>query len=327
MILADKIMQLRKKNGWSQEELAGRLGVSRQSISKWESAMSVPELDKILQMSQIFEVSTDFLLKDDQSTEDYVPGNPDGSPDEQPMRKVTLEEAQEFLRLQSETAPRISLGVSMCILSPLLLILLPYLASQGFLPISESLAVAFSLTVLLLMVSGAVVLFIFCDMQSNRYEFLEKEDFQLEYGISGMVSEKLEADRKSFTQHIAVGVSLCILGTVPLLFTSIMSTEWGAFPVLLSTCVLLILVSIAVPLFILAEMRNEACCKLLQSGDFTPQKKRANKTLSAFYWPVIVALYLGISFYTGGWHYTWIIWPVAGILSAFLANLIELFRR
>ena len=47
MILADKIAELRKKNGWSQEELAGQLGVSRQSVSKWESAASIPDLDKI----------------------------------------------------------------------------------------------------------------------------------------------------------------------------------------------------------------------------------------------------------------------------------------
>ena len=45
MILADKIAELRKKNGWSQEELAGQLGVSRQSVSKWESAASIPDLD------------------------------------------------------------------------------------------------------------------------------------------------------------------------------------------------------------------------------------------------------------------------------------------
>ena len=77
MILADKIMELRKKQGWSQEELAGKLNVSRQSVSKWESAMSVPELDKILQLSEIFEVSTDYLLKGEKE-EDYIPGNPDG---------------------------------------------------------------------------------------------------------------------------------------------------------------------------------------------------------------------------------------------------------
>ena len=52
MILADKIINLRKKNGWSQEELAEKLGVSRQSISKYESAQSIPDLDKILKLSE-----------------------------------------------------------------------------------------------------------------------------------------------------------------------------------------------------------------------------------------------------------------------------------
>ena len=61
MILADKIIALRKKAGWSQEELAGQLGVSRQSVSKWEGAQSIPDMDKLLQLSRIFGVSTDYL--------------------------------------------------------------------------------------------------------------------------------------------------------------------------------------------------------------------------------------------------------------------------
>ena len=61
MILADKITDLRKKNGWSQEELANRLGVSRQAVSKWESAGAIPDLDKIIKMSDLFSVSTDYL--------------------------------------------------------------------------------------------------------------------------------------------------------------------------------------------------------------------------------------------------------------------------
>lgn len=65
MILAEKIIKLRKQNGWSQEELAAKLEVSRQSVSKWESAASVPELDKIIRLSEIFGVSTDYLLKDE----------------------------------------------------------------------------------------------------------------------------------------------------------------------------------------------------------------------------------------------------------------------
>ena len=54
MILADKITKERKKNGWSQEELANQLGVSRQAVSKWESAGAVPDLQRILQMSELF---------------------------------------------------------------------------------------------------------------------------------------------------------------------------------------------------------------------------------------------------------------------------------
>ena len=64
MILADKLIELRKKRGWSQEELAEQLGVSRQSVSKWESAQSVPDMERVLQLSELFGVTTDYLLKD-----------------------------------------------------------------------------------------------------------------------------------------------------------------------------------------------------------------------------------------------------------------------
>ena len=53
MILAEKISEERKKNGWSQEELAEKLSVSRQSVSKWESGQSVPDLNRILEIGEI----------------------------------------------------------------------------------------------------------------------------------------------------------------------------------------------------------------------------------------------------------------------------------
>ena len=58
-MLSEKIINLRKSRGWSQEELAERLDVSRQSVSKWESGVSNPELDKIVAMSTLFGVTTD----------------------------------------------------------------------------------------------------------------------------------------------------------------------------------------------------------------------------------------------------------------------------
>ena len=64
MILADKIIKQRKKNGWSQEELADKMNVSRQAVSKWESAQTIPDIDKIMKLGELFGVTIDYLLKD-----------------------------------------------------------------------------------------------------------------------------------------------------------------------------------------------------------------------------------------------------------------------
>ena len=63
MIFSEKLLTLRKAKGITQEQLAEKLDVSRQSISKWESGQSIPELEKIVALSTIFDVTTDYLLK------------------------------------------------------------------------------------------------------------------------------------------------------------------------------------------------------------------------------------------------------------------------
>jgi len=63
MTIADRIQSLRKSKGMSQEELADAVGVSRQAVSKWESEQATPDLDKVVIMSDVFEVTTDYLLK------------------------------------------------------------------------------------------------------------------------------------------------------------------------------------------------------------------------------------------------------------------------
>lgn len=65
--LGDKIMQLRQKQGLSQETFGEALGVSRQAVSKWETGQAMPDIDKIIAMSNMFGVSTDYLLKDEES--------------------------------------------------------------------------------------------------------------------------------------------------------------------------------------------------------------------------------------------------------------------
>lgn len=119
MILADKIILLRKKAGWSQEELAEQLSVSRQSVSKWEGAQSIPDMEKIVQMSRLFGVSTDYLLKDE--IEESTPTT-DAAPEK--LRRVTMEDAADYLAKRRADAPKIALATMLCVFSPILLLFL-----------------------------------------------------------------------------------------------------------------------------------------------------------------------------------------------------------
>ena len=65
MSLAEKMIELRKQNGLSQQDLADRLGVSRQAISRWETGAVQPLADSVKSLAQVFQVSTDYLLNDD----------------------------------------------------------------------------------------------------------------------------------------------------------------------------------------------------------------------------------------------------------------------
>ncbi len=73
MKLSDKIIRLRKSNGWSQEDLAEKLNVSRQAISRWEGATAQPDAANILQLSKLFGVTTDYLLNDEYESDNDLP--------------------------------------------------------------------------------------------------------------------------------------------------------------------------------------------------------------------------------------------------------------
>ena len=82
MTLGEKILTLRKARGWSQEELAGRIGVTRQALSRWESDTAVPDTVNVVELSDLFGVSCDYLLRE-KWTEDRVAVPTDGKAKEQ----------------------------------------------------------------------------------------------------------------------------------------------------------------------------------------------------------------------------------------------------
>lgn len=325
MILADKIINERKKNGWSQEELADMLDVSRQSVSKWEGAQSVPDLSKILKMAEIFGVSTDYLLKEELEPENnsvvpyYEQHDTIGS-----LRKVSMEEASEYIAIRKEVLPKVGLGVFLCITCPVVLIFLAGLQNAKILGITENIAVAIGLIFLFAQIGTAVWLFISQGGKLGKYEYMEKEAFDTEYGVDGMVKERMAASEPYNTKALTTGVLLCILGCVPLVITSVLGAP--EFVIVSMVALLLLMIGCAVYMFVSVCGVHSSYKILLQTEDYTYENKKKNnklEPLTRIYWLAIVVIYLAVSFLTKRWDMTWIIWAVSGVLFALIKVLGE----
>lgn len=325
MLLADKIINERKKNGWSQEELADMLDVSRQSVSKWESAQSIPDIQKILKMAEIFGVSTDYLLKEDMEPEQngivpYYETNESYSP----LKRVSMEEASEYISIRKAVLPKVALGVFLCITCPVVLILLAGLQSTGIINTTENIAVAIGLLVLFAQIGIAVWLFISQGGKLSKFEFLEQEAFDTEYGVDGMARERLASSEPYSTRALTIGVMLCVLGCVPLVITSVL--QLPSIVIVSMVCLLLLAVGCAVYMFIAICGVNSSYKVLLQTDDYSSENKKKNKKLeplSRIYWLLITVIYLAVSFITNRWDITWIIWAVSGVLFALIRVIAE----
>lgn len=328
MILADKIINERKKCGWSQEELAEKLDVSRQAVSKWEGAQAMPDTQKIIKMAELFGVSTDYLLKDELEPENYVHEAPVSSDTDSKLRTVSFEEASEFISLEESTAGKVANGVSMCIASPVILLILGGLTESKTHPVSEGLAAGIGLMALFALVAAAVFMFISYGMKRKPFEYLEKEPFETAYGVDGMVKEKKKEHESKYINNIAFGVILCVLSAVPIIVAGSMEATDAVCAAM--TALLLLIVSFGVNLIVRVAIVRNCYEMLLQENDYSKREKSKSRHLDAvsgIYWCVVTAVYLGWSFTTYEWHRTWIIWPVAAVLFAVVEGITKALTK
>ncbi len=321
MILADKIINLRKKMGLSQEDLAQKMDVSRQSISKWESAKSIPDLNKIIMLSEIFGVSTDYLIKDEIEDDTEVHDDYDIS-----LKKRTLKEVSSYIEDKKEYARLVSKGVLLIICSAAPLIFLLALSESNY--FSSNVATASGLIFLLLTVALGVVFLVRANNYSYDFKDFEEEDFELEYGVKGIFSEKIKSYRPQYYRRIAISVALFITSPLPLITSAILVES--DLIVLMMVVILLLLVGFGVYVIIPSSVLYEALNIIASEGSFIRLKRKENRIsdkVAGFYWPLIVAIYLGWSFWTMDWGRTWIIWPVAGVAFAALIGFISIFTK
>lgn len=318
MILADKIMNLRKKAGWSQDELAAQLNVTRQSVSKWEGAQSIPDMERIVQMSRLFGVTTDYLLKDEMENEEFDSAEPESA-----LRRVSMEEASSYLSIRKADAPKIALATLLCIISPIALILLAGMSGVTYFGISENAAAGIGLCILLCIVAAAVVLFIRTGHRAADFEFLEKEAFETEYGVASMVKERKKEFSEQYSRLNTLGTVLCILSVLPL-FASIAFFRADIYYVA-AVCLLLLLAAFGCYAFVYGGVYSSAMDKLLEEGDYTREKKKKSAVFGAVstaYWLIVTAIFLYCTFGPNGNGQPgtlWYIWAVAGVLYGAIA--------
>ena len=329
MTFSEKISALRKQKGWSQEELAEKLMVTRQAVSKWESAQSMPDLDKLVQLSEALGVSTDYLLKDEQAQSAPVPAAAEQTVK---PRHVTQEEARRYLQLQMAAIPKTTLGVALCVWSPIALIGLPVLRSTLNWGFPEEICSGIGLCVLLVMVAAGVALLLTASGKLREFEYLEREPIETDNGAREQALH-MQREMASFcTRQNTIGVVLCILSVLPLFaLMCVPGVPDGYYS--LAVCALLLLVGIACLLLVRTGSMRGAVDKLLEQGDHTRENKAKSRfvgAVSAAYWLVVTAAFL---FYTFGPNgngqpqYSWFIWAIAGVLYGALMAALSVYRK
>lgn len=320
MILADKIIRLRKKNVWSQEELAEKMQVSRQAVSKWEGAQTTPDLEKVLMLGNLFGVTTDYLLKDEIEDEKFTDENNNSS-----VKRITLAQANDFLEWRKSASIRIAVGTFLCIIAVIPLLILGAASEVPAYNISENVAGGIGLTTMFIIVAISVAIFIFCGFRNAPFDFIDNEPFETEYGVKGMIKERQKAYKSIYAKCNVIGTCICVLSPIPLFIGAFTEKEFFTVIMLAAT---MFLVGVGTVFFIVAGVRWESMQKLLQEGEFAPQEKkksRIKETVGTIYWLTAAAVFFGWSFLTNSWEISWVVWPIAGILFAIVMCICNLF--
>ena len=316
MLLSEKIMSLRKRNGWSQEELAQQLGVSRQSVSKWESMASMPDIQKIMSMSELFGVSTDYLLKDeleelpvtavvatattaaatttdgaDTATSDGIAGtaastatgastgdNASTSKAVAPKLSVSLESATEYLDAVARTSRPTSFAITLFILGPALLVSLATYSED---------ALNFDLTrispdalgiagVCLMMLFTAAGVGLLILQDMKLARFKQFKKASLELQYGVEAAIRRRAESTESLRYMQQAAGVCL--TILSAIPFLIASYFGAgLTFAVGFLAAAILVSLGVYLLVYSGILRDGYRVLLQEGDFSHDEKSSKK--------------------------------------------------
>ena len=347
-MIGEKIAELRRQNNMSQEELAEKLGISRQSVSKWESGQSLPDIEKLPVLSDLFHVSIDYLVKDNtlpavqqpvqaQTEEEKDPADEDlryedsrfrderfrawtesvqktffsNTKQEDPGKYILRkEETEEYLALREKKADLVSVGTAECVLSPAP-ILFMVAVSEALPFVREDAGAMLGVVGMFILIAHAVTKFMNASHIGKEYEFLDKTELLPEYEAEELIAERCPGMKEKSHTNITIGVALCILSVTPILMGAALTAMTDALACL-CVCAMFFMVAEGVRRFVKAGYTDGTVKRLMQEGEFSVSMKQ-KMSFETIYWTIITAVYVIYSTVTGTWGTSWLIWVLAGI--------------
>ncbi len=284
MQFAENLQYLRKQQNLTQEQLAEKLGVSRQAVSKWESAQSYPEMDKLLSLCELFDCNIDVLVQGD-------------------VCNATKTDDEGYDALYNRASFWIAFGVALILFGVTMLLFIS--------TFSES---ALAVVVLLLCIAVAVFLFIYFGIQLENFQkkHMQIEDFYSE--------EQKERFNRKFAIGIAGGVGLIILGVVLLIVLSETGVNGALAAALLLLC---ITIAVFFFVYLgMQEEKYDIAAYNRQHNSQSKKQVKADK-ICGVVMLAATAIFLILGFIWGMWHPGWAVFPIAGIFCAIVSTILE----
>lgn len=300
MGFSENLQSLRKIKNMSQEQLAEKLEVSRQAVSKWESGNGYPETEKLIAICEIFDCSMDNLVKGK-------------------ITKDTTGEKRKYESMQNKFSKGISLGVGIILLGVTVLLYFAGLSGKpGISELSQQQYGIIGVTVLLICVLISLPIFITLGISQDDFK---KKNPQLSNFYS---EEEIDSYNKKFIVGIVTGVSLMLIGTILLVFLYGMKIvdENGTIPVV----VLMAFITIAVPILSYCGIQKDKYdIQKYNENNSEESKKRNIKAdkICGVIMLIATAVFLSLGFVLNLWKICWITFPIGGILCGIVSTILE----
>ena len=296
MSLSENLQNLRKIKNMSQEELAEKLNVSRQAVSKWESGSGYPETEKIISICEIFDCSMDQLVKGKISND-------------------IKSEKNNYDLIMTKAAKEISLGVALILLGVSIMLTIIGFASNEQ---TEEQFALIGVIAILIGVVFAVPMFI---INGSKIESFKKKNPKM---ANVYTEDEVDEANSKYTKYLATGISIIILGVVTMMLFLVLKTfgEESTFPV----AILMYLITIGVLIIVYSGMMKEKFNIEKYNYENTEEYKKVDNKVGKICGIIMLAttiIFLVWGFTLNMWYINWVVYPVGGIMCGIVSIILK----